>query len=73
MFLLVKVDKSIGKKLDNLSKLTHRTKSFYVKEALLNQLDNLENVYLDPSMLQDLKLTKNKILTPRDFWSNLEH
>lgn len=72
MLVSVRVNESLGKKLENLSKKTHRTKSFYVKEALISHLDDLEDAYLAQSRLEDLELGKDKILNSKDFWHGLE-
>jgi RHH-type rel operon transcriptional repressor/antitoxin RelB len=72
MLLSVRVNESIGKKLENLSLQTHRTKSFYVKEALLSYIDDFEDIYLAESRLENLKVGKDKILNSKDFWNDLE-
>ena len=72
MLVSVRVNESIGKRLDALSIKTHRTKSFYVKEALLNYLDDAEDIYLAESRLEDLKSGKDKIVKSEDFWNDLD-
>ncbi len=72
MLLSVRVNEAIGKKLENLSLQTNRTKSFYVKEALLSYIDDFEDIYLAESRLENLKLGKDKILNSKDFWNDLE-
>jgi RHH-type rel operon transcriptional repressor/antitoxin RelB len=36
----------IEKRLDSLAKRTGRTKSFYVRQAILSHIDDLEDYYL---------------------------
>jgi len=43
--LSVRLDKEMQEKLDNLSKVTRRSKSFFVKEALSSYLDDLSDLY----------------------------
>lgn len=44
--LAIRLDTDIEKRLDRLAKKTGRTKTFYVREALLEHLEDLEDIYL---------------------------
>jgi RHH-type rel operon transcriptional repressor/antitoxin RelB len=44
--LAVRLPESIEKQLEKLAKRTGRTKSFYVREAILQHLEELEDLYL---------------------------
>ena len=44
--LAIRLPQSIEKRLEKLARRTGRTKSFYVREALLEHLDDLEDLYL---------------------------
>ena len=44
--LAVRLDIETEQRLSNLFVKTHRTKLFYVKQALLEYLDDLEDIYL---------------------------
>jgi RHH-type rel operon transcriptional repressor/antitoxin RelB len=43
--LAIRLPAEIEKRLDVLAKETGRTKSFYVREAILEHLDDLEDIY----------------------------
>lgn len=43
--LSIRLDSETQKRIDNLAKATKRPKSFFVKEALANYLDDLEDYY----------------------------
>jgi RHH-type rel operon transcriptional repressor/antitoxin RelB len=43
--LAIRLPAEIEKRLDALAKETGRTKSFYVREAILEHLDDLEDIY----------------------------
>ena len=43
MILSVRIEEVLGERLERLAQDTHRSKSFYVKEALMNYMDNLED------------------------------
>jgi RHH-type rel operon transcriptional repressor/antitoxin RelB len=53
--IAVRLPVAIEKRLDRLAKRTGRAKSFYVREALLNHLDNLEDIYIAEKRLEDLR------------------
>jgi RHH-type rel operon transcriptional repressor/antitoxin RelB len=44
--LAVRLPETIEKRLDALAKRTGRTKTFYVREALIEHLADLEDLYL---------------------------
>jgi RHH-type rel operon transcriptional repressor/antitoxin RelB len=44
--LAIRLPVDIEARLDNLAKRTGRTKTFYAREAILEHLDDLEDIYL---------------------------
>lgn len=44
--LAIRLPQSIEKRLEKLARRTGRTKTFYVREAILEHLDDLEDLYL---------------------------
>ena len=44
--LAIRLPATIEKRLDELARRTGRTKSYYVREAILQHLDDLEDIYL---------------------------
>ena len=44
--LAIRLPAEIEKRLEKLAKRTGRTKSFYAREAILEHLDDLEDIYL---------------------------
>ncbi len=53
--LAVRLPPEIEARLDALAKLTGRTKSYYAREAILEHLDDLEDIYLAENRLTDLR------------------
>lgn len=47
--LAVRLPEEIEARLDSLAKITGRTKTFYVREAILEHLEELEDYYLAAS------------------------
>lgn len=50
--LAVRLDEAIEKRLDNLAKKTGRTKTYYVREAVMEYLEDLEDIYLSLNRLE---------------------
>jgi RHH-type rel operon transcriptional repressor/antitoxin RelB len=44
--LALRLPDDIEKRLDNLAKRTGRSKSFYAREAIVEHLEDLEDIYL---------------------------
>ena len=51
----IRIPKSIGQRLDTLAKRTGRTKTFYIREAILEHLDDLEDIYFAEKVLQQVR------------------
>ena len=50
--LAIRLDIETEQRLDRLAKKTGRTKTFYAREAILEHLQDLEDVYLATRRLQ---------------------
>jgi RHH-type rel operon transcriptional repressor/antitoxin RelB len=53
--LALRLPAEIEERLEALAKETGRSKSFYAREAIVAHLDELEEVYLAESRLEDLR------------------
>jgi RHH-type transcriptional regulator, rel operon repressor / antitoxin RelB len=58
--LTVRVEDEIEQRLDRLASETHRTKSFYVREAILKSLDDMEDVYLADQVIERIRRGEEK-------------
>lgn len=61
--LAIKLDEDIEERLQELAKRTHRTKTFYVREAILAYLEDLEDMYSAEITLNNLSTGKSKTIT----------
>jgi RHH-type transcriptional regulator, rel operon repressor / antitoxin RelB len=50
--LAIRLDPEIEKRLERLAKRTGRTKTFYARAAILEHLEDLEDIYLAKQRLQ---------------------
>lgn len=60
--LAIRLPKEIEERLENLSKITGRTKTYYVRQAILDKLDELEDIYLAEKRLEDVRAGKTKTI-----------
>lgn len=58
--LAVRLPSEIENRLQTLAQATGRTKTFYVREAILEHLDDLEDLYLAEQRLIDIRAGKSK-------------
>ena len=62
----LKLPDEVVDRLDNLAKLTGRSKTFYMIEAITEHLGDLEDLYLAEQRLIDLKAGRSKTHTLED-------
>jgi RHH-type transcriptional regulator, rel operon repressor / antitoxin RelB len=55
LMLAIRLPRSIEKRLEKLARRTGRTKTFYVREAILEHLDDLEDLYLAERRLDRIR------------------
>lgn len=53
--LAIRLPEEIEKRLDALARRTGRTKTFYARQAILEHLDNLEDIFLAEKRLESLR------------------
>jgi RHH-type rel operon transcriptional repressor/antitoxin RelB len=59
----VRLPDDVANRLNQLAALTGRSKSFYITEAILEHLDDLEDVYLAEKRLEDIRAGRSKTYT----------
>ncbi|OGT73684.1 MAG: CopG family transcriptional regulator [Gammaproteobacteria bacterium RIFCSPLOWO2_12_47_11] len=50
-----RADEELDKRLERLAKLTGRSKTFYIREAVSTHIDNLEDIYLADQVMDRLE------------------
>jgi RHH-type rel operon transcriptional repressor/antitoxin RelB len=53
--LAIRLPEDLEKRLEALAKRTGRTKTYYVREAIVEHLDDLEDLYLAEARLEALR------------------
>lgn len=64
--LTMRLPESIENRLNHLAQATGRTKSFYVREAILKHLDELEDTYLAERTLERVRSGKEKVYSSEE-------
>ncbi|AZN37989.1 type II toxin-antitoxin system RelB family antitoxin [Iodobacter ciconiae] len=68
--LAIRLPAEIENRLDVLAKSTGRTKTFYAKEAILQHLDDLEDLYLAEQRLKDIQEGRTKTIPLEEVMMN---
>jgi RHH-type transcriptional regulator, rel operon repressor / antitoxin RelB len=53
--LAIRLPEKIEKRLDRLAKRTGRTKTYYAREAIVQHLEDLEDIYIAEKRLADIR------------------
>lgn len=64
--LAIRLPEGIEERLDVLAKATGRTKTFYAREAILQHLDDLEDIYLAEKRYGAVRSGKVKSVSLKD-------
>ena len=60
MTISIQLSSDVETRLDQLANLTGRSKTFYVQEAILEYLDDLEDLYLAEHELEEIRAGRTK-------------
>ena len=69
--LAIRLPEEIEHRLESLAKATGRTKTFYAREAILEHLDDLEDLYLAEQRLIENRAGRSKSMTLDEVESDL--
>lgn len=64
--LTIRLPAEIESRLEALAQATGRTKTFYAREAILEHLDDLEDLYLAEQRLSDIRAGRSKTRSLED-------
>ncbi len=59
----IRLPEEAERRLDDLARNTGRSKAFYIREAILEHLDDLEDIYLAEKRLEDLRAGRSRTYT----------
>ncbi len=64
--LAIRLPQSIEKRLEKLARRTGRTKTYYVREAILQHLDDLEDIYFAEQALERVHSGEERTIPLKD-------
>src|SRR6267143_1605992 len=64
--LTLRLPPSIEKRLEKLARRTGRTKTYYVREAILEHLEDLEDMYLAEGALERIRSGEDQTIPLKD-------
>jgi len=70
--LAIRLPAEVEARLEALAQATGRTKSFYVREAILEHLDDLEDLYLAEQRLIDVRAGRSRTFSLEDVERDLD-
>ena len=70
--LSARLSSDMEPRLETLAKETHRTKSFYVREAIERSLEDIEDIYLAEKRLENLHAGKSRVHSLADVERDLD-
>jgi RHH-type rel operon transcriptional repressor/antitoxin RelB len=59
-------------RLQELARKTGRTTTYYIREAIQEHLEDLEDIYFSEMAIENLASEKDSVLDSKEFWSGLE-
>jgi RHH-type rel operon transcriptional repressor/antitoxin RelB len=64
--LAIRLPQSVEKRLEKLARRTGRTKTFYVREAILEHLEEIEDLYLAERALERIRSGEERTIPLKD-------
>ncbi len=58
----IRLPQSVEKRLERLARRTGRSKSYYVRKAILQHLGDLEDIYLAERALKRIRAGKDRVI-----------
>ena len=70
--LVIRLPSEIEARLEALAKATGRTKTYYAREAILEHLEDLEDIYLAEQTLERVRRGNEEVVSAADFWRDVD-
>ena len=68
----IQLPEDVEARLEHLAKQTGRSKSAYAREAILEKIADMEDVYLAEQVLERVRKGEEDIISAEDMWRDLE-
>ena len=68
----IRLNPEVESRLDLLAQETGRSKAFYLRQLIEDNLSDLEDIYLAEARLENLRAGKSSTLSADEVWGDLE-
>ncbi len=68
----IRLDPAIERRLDHLASATGRTKAYYLRELIVNGLEDLEDFYLADVTMERARKGKESAFSPAEIRTDLD-
>ncbi len=70
--LSVRLPEELEQRLEALAKATGRSKTYYVRAALIEKIEDMEDLYLAEAVLERIASGEEKVVSAEEFWRGLD-
>ena len=70
--LSIRIPEEIASRLERLAKEAGQTKSAYAREAILEKIEEMEDLHLAEQVLERVNKGEEKVVTSEEMWRDLE-
>lgn len=68
----VRLGEELEQRLEALAKATGRSKTYYVREALIQKLEDMEDLYMAEAVMERIVSGEEKVISAEEFWRGLD-
>ncbi len=61
MTISIRLEPELEQRINNLAEKTHRSKSFYIREMILQTIEDMEDYYLAEQTMEEIRKGKSKL------------
>ena len=71
--LSIRLPEEIEARLEPLARKTGRTKSYYARQAIVEKIEDLEDIYLAEQTLERIRAGKEDVISADEMWRDLDN
>lgn len=70
--LSIRLPEELEARLETLARQTGRTKSYYARQAIVEKIEDLEDIYLAEQTLERIRAGQEVVVSADEMWRDLE-
>lgn len=71
--LSIRLPEEVEARLETLARKTGRTKSYYARQAIVEKIEDLEDIYLAEQTLERIRAGKEDVISADEMWRDLDN